>query len=103
MRHTVVAGVLTIGSFWGMGAAPARAQEPALPSVTRPGHSNAYGNGFHTAMPRRGPAGLSKVVRAGTGYYAVQSYRNSAERYRDWTTGRSNSSLLSKPWLRPLP
>ena len=102
-RSTVLAGVLTIGGIWGMVASPARAQQPAPSSATRPGYSYAYGNGSYTAMPRRGPAGLSTVVRPGPGYYAVQSYRNSAERYRDWTTGRSNSSLLSKPWLRPLP
>jgi hypothetical protein len=103
MRSTVLAGVLAIGGIWGMVATPARAQQPAPPSTTRPGYSYAYGNDSYSAMPRRGPASLSTVVRPGTGYYAARSHGNSTERYRDWTTGRSNSSLLSKPWLRPLP
>jgi hypothetical protein len=103
LQHTVLAGVLTIGGFWGMEAAPARAQQPALPSFARPSDHNADGTYPDAAIPRRSPVGLSGVVRPGTGHYAARSHANFVERYRDWTTGRSNSSLLSKPWLRPLP
>ncbi len=102
VQKTFVAGMLVIGNAWGMGGTPAKAQQLTLPSYARPGFYNAYGYYPYSVAPRPAPASSSYIVYPGARYHAARSHDNVGEHYRDWTTGRTNVTLLSKPWLLPL-